>query len=111
MSEITQKVCITGFPKLWHVKGHNSVGDTLFSCSGSAQHESYFSVESDVTRLAQVIYRQSGSYFQLTVGTQRGLHTQTELTLFMSFVTLYNSLWTYSGEVGASRLVPERKKG
>lgn len=48
-------VCITGSPKLWHVKGHNSAGDTSFICPGSAQHESDFSVESDVTRLAHVI--------------------------------------------------------
>lgn len=101
MSEITQKVCITGFPILWKLKGHNSVGDTLFGCSGSARHESYFSVESGVARLARVIYRQGGSYFQLTVWTQLGLQRQTEQTLFIRFVALYNSLWTYSGEVGA----------
>lgn len=60
MAQITQKVCITGFPKRWNLKGHGLIlRVTHCSSSDSARRESCFSAESDVTRLALVICRHS----------------------------------------------------
>lgn len=64
MYEITQKVCITGFPQLWKLW----VTDTL------AQRTRRVSQLKVTLLVWQKLSRQGGSYFKLTVGTL-GLNT------------------------------------
>lgn len=101
MSEIAQKLCITGFPQLWKLKSHNSVGDR----HTRAAHASGFSAESDVTRLAEVI--SSGwELLPTNCWDARTKHSKLSLWVLWHRIT---SLWTYSGEVGADLCQNGRK--